>query len=123
MYPSALSWSVRASSTAILTLPDTSLTRQDPHVPERQALSMKTPAPSAASRIVASTGINAVMSEVWKKTLPADSADAAPFDVGSRLTVPNASVLIWAMGTPSVRSAAFVASIIDGGPHMCARRL
>src|SRR6516164_11847150 len=114
MYPSALSCSVRASCTAILTLPDTSLTRQDPHVPDRQALSMKTPASSDASRIVASTGTNAVMSEVWKKTLAVASTDAAPFDLGSRLTVPNASVLIWAMGTPSMRSVAFVASIIDG---------
>src|SRR5262249_43150807 len=43
----------------MLTLPVTSLTRHDPHVPERQALSMKTPASSAASRIVAPTGTGA----------------------------------------------------------------
>lgn len=35
----------------MLTLPDMSLTRHDPQVPERQALSMKTPASSAASRM------------------------------------------------------------------------
>src|SRR6516164_8259588 len=92
MYPSALSSSVSASSTAILTLPDTSLTRQEPQVPDRQALSMKTPASSATSRIVAPTGTGAVVSEAWNTTLPATSVDAAPFAVGSRLTVPNASV-------------------------------
>jgi len=48
----------------IRTLPDTSLTRHDPQVPERQALSMKTPASSATSRIVAPTGTGAVVSEV-----------------------------------------------------------
>jgi len=40
-----------------------SLMRHDPRVLERQALSMKTPAPSAASRIVKPTGTAAVVSE------------------------------------------------------------
>src|SRR5262249_52935063 len=51
------------------------------------------------------------------------SVEAAAFIVGSRLTVPNASVLICASGTPSSTSTALVASIIAGGPQMCARRI
>src|SRR6516165_12515893 len=92
MYPPALSSLVSASCTAIVTRPDTSLTRHAPHVPDRQALSMKTPASSATSRIVAPTGTSAAESDVRKTTLPATSAEVARFAVGSRFTVPNASV-------------------------------
>ena len=63
MQPSALSCSVSESCTAMLTLPDISLTRHDPQVPQRQALSMKTPAWSAASRMVASIVTGALASD------------------------------------------------------------
>src|SRR5262245_31013557 len=106
MYPSVLSCSVRASSTAMLQAPATSLMRQEPQVPERQALSMNTPAASAASRIVASTGTVAVVLDASKITVPATSADVAAPACGLRLIVPNASVLIWPAGTPSPSSAA-----------------
>src|SRR6516165_10316714 len=122
MQPSTLSRVVSASSTAIVTLPEKSLTRHEPHVPERHALSIKTSAPSAASRIVSSARTGAVVCDVRKTTFPAISLEALPFAVGLRLTVPKASVFISTLGTPRSRSAAFIASIISAGPQMCTLR-
>src|SRR5262245_52106929 len=48
--------------------------------------------------------------------------ERARLAVGSRVTVPNASVRIWFSRTPSPRRVAFTASIMGGGPQTCTRR-
>src|SRR5690348_4896957 len=106
----------------MVTFPDSSFTLHDAHVPDRHALSINTPAWSAASRIVDPARTGTLVSETWNTTKPATSADSPPLTVGSRLTVPNASVLICPAGTPSRARAAVVASIISGGPHTWARQ-
>src|SRR4029453_15810634 len=106
----------------MLTFPDRSFTRHDAHVPERHALSMKMPASSATSRMVASTAAGALAPEAGKRIGRPVAVERALFAVGSRVTVPNASVLTWVSGTPNPRSAALTASIMDGGPQICGRR-
>jgi len=90
---------------------------------EANALTAETAAKlaRAGAVVVVDSGTGAVTPEARKKALPAISVDPASFADGSRLTVPNASLLIWAGGTPSETSAALTASIIGGGPQTCTR--
>src|SRR5262249_2440105 len=106
----------------MVTVPDVSLIRHDAHVPERHALSMSTPASSATSRIVKSSGTGLRVSDARNVTVPETAAVRALFAVGSRVTVPKASVLISPGRAPSPSKSRLTSSIMDGGPQTCARR-